>query len=37
LPPVEEMTQRPKELLEAVIKGALAKGGRSIYSLHYPP
>lgn len=37
LPPVEEMTQRPKEEVEAVIKGALAKGGRSIYSLHYPP
>ncbi|GAW94111.1 3-dehydro-scyllo-inosose hydrolase [Calderihabitans maritimus] len=36
LPPIDEITQRPKEEIEAVLKGPL-KGGRSIYSLHYPP
>ncbi|HHY46096.1 MAG TPA: creatininase family protein [Firmicutes bacterium] len=37
LPPIEEITQRPKEEIEAALKGPLAPGGRSIYSLHYPP
>ena len=37
LPPIEEVTQRPREEIEAVIKGPLAPGGRSIYSLVYPP
>ena len=37
LPPIEQVTQRPREEVEAAIKGPLAKGGRSIYSLHYPP
>jgi len=37
LPPVNEMTQRSAEEIEAVIKGPLAKGGRSIYTLAYPP
>ena len=37
LPPIEQFTQRPREEVEAAIKGPLAKGGRSIYSLHYPP
>jgi len=37
LPPIQEMTQRPREEIEAVIKGPLAKGGRSIYTLAYPP
>ncbi len=37
LPPVEGMTQRPREEVEAVLKGPLAPGGRSIYSLHWPP
>ncbi len=36
LPPTDELTQRPKEEIEAALKGPL-KGGRSIYSLHYPP
>ena len=36
LPPIEEVTQRPREEIEAVLKGALAPGGRSIYSLAYP-
>ncbi|MGQ9779747.1 MAG: 3-dehydro-scyllo-inosose hydrolase [Bacillota bacterium] len=37
LPPIEQFTQRPREEVEAAIKGPLAPGGRSIYSLHYPP
>jgi len=37
LPPVNELTQRSAEEIEAVIKGPLAKGGRSIYALAYPP
>ncbi|NPV54177.1 MAG: creatininase family protein [Firmicutes bacterium] len=37
LPPIEEMSQRPREEVEAAIKGPLAPGGRSIYSLVYPP
>ena len=37
LPPIDQMTQRPREEIEAVIKGPLAKGGRSIYTLAYPP
>lgn len=36
LPPIEEVTQRPREDIEAVIKGPLKKGGRSIYTLAYP-
>ncbi len=36
LPPIGEITMRPKEEIEAVIKGPLAPGGRSIYSLHWP-
>lgn len=37
LPPVEGVTQRPREEVEAVLKGPLAPGGRSIYSLRWPP
>jgi len=36
LPPMEDMTQRPREEIEPVIKGPL-KGGRSIYTICYPP
>lgn len=36
LPPTNEVTQRPKEEVDAVVKGPLKKGGRSIYSLGYP-
>jgi creatinine amidohydrolase len=36
LPPIEEVTARPKEEVEAIIKGPFAPGGRSIYSLHWP-
>ena len=35
LPPVEYVTERDKDELEAVLKGP-AKGGKSIYSLGYP-
>jgi len=37
LPPAEELTQRSKEEIDAVVKGPLAKGGRHIYTLGYPP
>ena len=36
LPPTEQMTQRPKEEIELLLKGPI-KGGRSIYTIHYPP
>ena len=36
LPPVEEITQRPPEQIEAVTKHPFEKGWRSIYSLTYP-
>ena len=36
LPPIEQMTQRPKEEIEPLIKGPL-RGGRSIYTIQYPP
>ncbi len=36
LPPIDEITQRPRDEIEAVIKGP-ARGGRSIYTLAYPP
>jgi creatinine amidohydrolase/Fe(II)-dependent formamide hydrolase-like protein len=36
LPPVEQVTNRNKADIEAVIKGPL-KGGRHIYTLAYPP
>ena len=37
LPPIKEITQRSEEEVEAVIKGPLAEGGRSIYTIAYPP
>jgi creatinine amidohydrolase len=36
LPPAEYVTERDKDELEAVLRGP-AKGGKSIYSLGYPP
>jgi len=36
LPPVEEVTQRPKEQLEPVLKKPFEPGWRSIYTLAYP-
>ncbi|MEW6399205.1 MAG: 3-dehydro-scyllo-inosose hydrolase [Bacillota bacterium] len=37
LPPIELVTQRPREEVEAVLKGPLAPGGRHLYTLGYPP
>lgn len=37
LPPIEKLTQRPREQVEAAIRGPLHKDGCSIYALHYPP
>jgi len=37
LPPVEDLSQRPREDIEAVVKGPLDPGGRHIYTLGYPP
>jgi creatinine amidohydrolase len=36
LPPIELVTERDKEELEAVLRGPL-QGGKSIYTLAYPP
>jgi creatinine amidohydrolase len=36
LPPIEMMTERDPRELDAVLKGPRA-GGKSIYSLGYPP
>ncbi|MFA5675976.1 MAG: 3-dehydro-scyllo-inosose hydrolase [Christensenellales bacterium] len=36
LPPIEASTMRPREQIEAVIKGPLQKGGTHIYTLAYP-
>ena len=35
LPPIDMMTQRSREDIEAVIKGPNAPGGRHIYTLEY--
>ena len=35
LPPIDKMTQRNKEDIEAVIKGPNEPGGRHIYTLEY--
>lgn len=37
LPPLEDVTQRDKKEIEKVVKGPLKKGGKSIYSISYPP
>ncbi len=37
LPPAAELSQRSREEIEAVLKGPLAEGGKSLYALHYPP
>jgi len=37
LPPIELMTQRNREEIEAVIKGPGEKGGRHLYTLGFPP
>ena len=35
LPDIELVTERDREVVEAVLKGPL-NGGKSIYSLHHP-
>lgn len=35
LPPIDKLTQRPKEDIEAVIKGPNEPGGRHLYTLEY--
>jgi creatinine amidohydrolase len=37
LPPIESITQKPREEIEAVVKGPLKRGGRHIYTIAYPP
>jgi creatinine amidohydrolase/Fe(II)-dependent formamide hydrolase-like protein len=37
LPPIDQITERRREEVEAAIKGPLAEGGCSIYALAYPP
>ena len=37
LPPTSEVTQRSKEEIEVVLKGLLVKGGKSIYTIAWPP
>ncbi len=37
LPPVDKMTQRSREEIEALLKGPLAEGGRHLYTVAYPP
>ncbi len=37
LPPIDQVTQRRREEIEAAIKGPFAEGGCSIYNLAYPP
>ena len=37
LPPIDKITQRTKEEIEALLKGPLEKGGRHLYTVAYPP
>lgn len=37
LPPIESITQKPREEIEAVLKGPMKPGGRHIYTISYPP
>ncbi len=37
LPPADELTQRSKEEIEALLKKPFTAGWKSIYSIHYPP
>ena len=37
LPPIDQLSMRPKEDVEAVMKGPFEEGGRHIYTLAYPP
>jgi creatinine amidohydrolase/Fe(II)-dependent formamide hydrolase-like protein len=37
LPPVDKITNRPPEEIEALLKGPFKKGGRHLYTVAYPP
>ncbi len=37
LPPVEKVSQRSKEEIDALLKGPFEKGGKHIYTVAYPP
>ncbi len=37
LPPVEKVTQRSLDEIEALLKGPCEKGGRHLYTVAYPP
>jgi creatinine amidohydrolase len=37
LPPIEKLTQRTKEEIEALLKGPLVEGGKHLYTVAYPP
>lgn len=37
LPPTDEITEKPREEVESLLKGPLEPGGRSIYTVAYPP
>jgi creatinine amidohydrolase/Fe(II)-dependent formamide hydrolase-like protein len=37
LPPIEKLSMRPKEEIEALLKGPFEEGGRHLYTVAYPP
>lgn len=37
LPPADKLSQRPREEIEALLKGPLVEGGRHLYTVAYPP
>jgi hypothetical protein len=37
LPPIEKLSMRPKEEIEALLKGPFKEGGRHLYTVAYPP
>jgi len=37
LPPIEKITQRSPEEIEALLKGPLTEGGKHLYTVAYPP
>jgi len=37
LPPADLLSQRPKEEIEALLKGPIQEGGRHLYTVAYPP
>ena len=37
LPPVDKVTQRSKEEIEALLKGPFEEGGKHLYTVAYPP